>query len=69
MRVTYRGPHTDGVVTEWGLAVPGESIEVPDGTDLGGDFETDAPATSRPTSEATSRPTRRAKPAKKKESD
>ncbi len=53
MRVTYRGPHTDGVVTEWGLVVPGESIEVPDGTDLGGDFETDVPA----------------KPAKKKESD
>ena len=53
MRVTYRGPHTDGVVTEWGLVVPGESIEVPGRDRSRGDFETGAPA----------------KPAKKKESD
>jgi hypothetical protein len=38
MKVKYDGPHADGVVTEWGLALPGEWIEVPDGTDLGGDF-------------------------------
>lgn len=38
MRVTYEGPHTEGVLTEWGLVLPGESIEVPDGTVLGGDF-------------------------------
>lgn len=38
MRVTYSGPHTDGVLTEWGLVLPGKSIDVPDGVDLGGDF-------------------------------
>ena len=53
MRVTYRGPHTDGVLTEWGRAKTGESSEGRDGTELGGDSATDAPA----------------KPAKKKESD
>lgn len=44
MRVKYRGPHTDGVVTEWGVVLPGESIEVPDGADLGDDFVVDKPA-------------------------